>query len=138
MYLFFVHNYSFVFVFLCARLSFLLPTIHPSTFFCPSTPCLCLFSRPHRLPADNPRGVSSGPAAGGAGRRDRCVRVFLPSDFSSWLHHSRDNGAASRLFFEGRICHTGDQDHQNHQAHGHDRNTARRICVDRDKNSPAV
>lgn len=43
--------------------------IHPSTFFCPSTPCLCSFSQPHRLPADNTRGLSSGPAAGGAGRR---------------------------------------------------------------------
>lgn len=115
-----------------------IPSSIHSLFFCPSTPCLCLFSHLHRLPADNPRGLSSGPAAGGAGRWGRCLRVFLPSDFCSWLHHSGDNWGAPSLLFQGQICHTGDQDHQNHQAHGHHRNAARRIFDDRDKNSPAV
>lgn len=88
-----------------------------------------------RLPPDNPRGLSSGPAEGGGGRWGRRLGVVLPSHLRARLRHTGIVRRAPSLLHRGGNCHHGDQDHQNHPANGDYWNANRWIFGNHDNDS---
>lgn len=85
-----------------------------------------------RLPPDNSRGFSSGPAERWGRGWGRCLRVFLPPHLRARLYHLANDRRAPNLFLRGGNCHHGDKDYQNHPAPGW--NTNRRVFNDHSNN----
>uniref|UniRef100_A0A8C7YNE6 Neuroblast differentiation-associated protein AHNAK-like n=1 Tax=Oryzias sinensis TaxID=183150 RepID=A0A8C7YNE6_9TELE len=77
---------------------------------------------PHRFPADNPGGFTSGTAERRGCRHGSRLRVLLHPRLGTRLCRPANVRRAPRLCQRGGNCHHGDQDHQNYSTNSHQPN----------------